>query len=61
MPGDYPDYPSWRQILDYIRAFADKYDLRKHIRFDTSVDRWSAMAMRGSSISAVRTCAATTA
>jgi cation diffusion facilitator CzcD-associated flavoprotein CzcO len=39
MPEEYPDYPSWRQILDYIRAFADKYDLRKHIRFGTSVDR----------------------
>ena len=37
MPAGYPDYPSWKQILDYIRAFADKYDLRKYIRFNTSV------------------------
>ncbi|MEO6211707.1 MAG: NAD(P)-binding domain-containing protein [Gemmatimonadaceae bacterium] len=37
MPADYPDYPSWKQILDYIRAFADQYDLRKNIRFDTTV------------------------
>ena len=39
MPADYPDYPSWKQVLDYIRAFADEYDLRKHVRFDTSVTR----------------------
>ena len=39
MPADYPDYPSWKQILDYIRAFAAKYDLRKYIRFDTSVEK----------------------
>ena len=39
MPGDYPDYPSWRQILDYIRAFADEFDLRKHIRFNAAVER----------------------
>jgi cation diffusion facilitator CzcD-associated flavoprotein CzcO len=37
MPADYPDYPSWRQIRDYIRAFADNFDLRAHIRFNTSV------------------------
>jgi cation diffusion facilitator CzcD-associated flavoprotein CzcO len=39
MPADYPDYPSWKQILDYIRAFADTFDLRKHVRFGTSVDK----------------------
>jgi cation diffusion facilitator CzcD-associated flavoprotein CzcO len=37
MPADYPDYPSWSQIRDYIRAFADKYDLRRYIRFSTAV------------------------
>ncbi len=37
MPADYPDYPSWKQILDYIRAYAEKYDLRRHIRFDAPV------------------------
>ena len=39
MPADYPDYPSWKQILDYIRAFADHFDLRTHIRFGTTVDK----------------------
>jgi cation diffusion facilitator CzcD-associated flavoprotein CzcO len=41
MPADYPDYPSWKQVLDYIRAFADRYDLRKYVRFNTSVERAS--------------------
>lgn len=37
MPEDYPDYPNHRQLLHYIRAFADAYDLRRNIRFNTSV------------------------
>ena len=37
MPGDYPDYPSHRQVLAYVRGFADAYGLREHIRFDTEV------------------------
>jgi hypothetical protein len=38
MPADYPDYPSWRQVRDYIHAFADAEGLRPLITFDTSVD-----------------------
>ncbi|HET7584087.1 MAG TPA: NAD(P)-binding domain-containing protein [Gemmatimonadaceae bacterium] len=37
MPDRYPDYPSNAQILMYLRAFADHYRLRPHIRFGTSV------------------------
>lgn len=37
MPEDYPDYPSNRQILAYMQAFADAYGLRPHIRFNTEV------------------------
>ena len=37
MPDDYPDYPGRVQILDYLRAFADRFDLKEGIRFDTSV------------------------
>jgi len=37
MPEDYPDYPSHRQVLVYMRSFADAYRLREHIRFDTGV------------------------
>lgn len=39
MPESYPDYPSRQQILDYLRAFADRYQLREHIRFGKSVTR----------------------
>lgn len=48
MPTSYPDYPSNRQILNYLRAFAEHYDLRTSIRFGvaatavtrTESDRW---------------------
>ncbi|MBY6212626.1 NAD(P)-binding domain-containing protein [Microbulbifer agarilyticus] len=38
MPESYPDYPSNRQLLTYIRAFTETYDLRADIRFNTLVD-----------------------
>jgi cation diffusion facilitator CzcD-associated flavoprotein CzcO len=37
MPQDYPDYPSNRQILDYVRAFAHDKGLYPHIRFSSEV------------------------
>lgn len=37
MPDNYPDYPSNRQILDYIRAFTERYQLKDSIHFNTSV------------------------
>jgi hypothetical protein len=37
MPRDYPDYPSHRQILAYLRSFAQTYGLRERIRFGTGV------------------------
>ncbi|WP_141243931.1 flavin-containing monooxygenase [Sphingomonas lenta] len=39
MPDAYPDYPDRRLILAYLRAFADRYDLRRHVRFGTEVVR----------------------
>jgi amino acid transporter len=39
MPSDYPDYPSYGQILAYIKRFADAFDLRRSIRFGVSVLR----------------------
>ena len=37
MPTEYPDYPSWRQIRDYIHAFAEKFDLTRRVNFGISV------------------------
>ncbi len=37
MPADYPDYPGHRQILAYLRNFANAYDLRRDIRFSTAI------------------------
>ncbi|MDQ3804275.1 MAG: NAD(P)-binding domain-containing protein [Acidobacteriota bacterium] len=37
MPADYPDFPSARQMLDYLRAYAEHFDLRRHIQFNTKV------------------------
>jgi len=48
MPADYPDYPSWRLIRDYIRAFAREFGLYDHVTLGVGVtsaeplpgDRW---------------------
>ncbi len=37
MPDHYPDYPSHQQVLDYFRAYADRFKLRPYIRFNTPV------------------------
>ncbi|WP_061960540.1 flavin-containing monooxygenase [Demequina flava] len=37
MPEDYPDYPSHRQILAYLRAFAAHYHLDQRIQLETTV------------------------
>ena len=37
MPDDYPDYPNHRQILAYLRGFADAYDLTDSIEFGVEV------------------------
>lgn len=37
MPTHYPDYPSAAQIHAYHRAFADAYDLKRHVRFGCAV------------------------
>lgn len=39
MPDEYPDYPSWRQILSYIQDFARHEDLYQHITFNTLVEK----------------------
>jgi hypothetical protein len=37
MPGDYADYPPHRDILAYLRSFADAYDLTSNIEFGVDV------------------------
>ncbi len=37
MPRHYPDYPSHRQILAYVRDFAAHFGLRERIQFNTGV------------------------
>ena len=39
MPESYPDYPPRALVLDYIRAFADHFDLRSHIELGIGVRR----------------------
>lgn len=39
MPAHYPDYPSWREILAYVRGFADAYGLSEHIETGVDVTR----------------------
>ena len=38
MSDDLPDYPSHRQILSYLKNFADAYDLLGRITFNTPID-----------------------
>lgn len=39
MPESYPDYPSNRQILDYIRSFARAFDLYSLYEFGVAVEK----------------------
>ncbi len=37
MPAGYPDFPSQQQMGDYYKLYADTFDLRPQIEFDTKV------------------------
>ena len=37
MPEHYPDFPSRQQMLEYLRDYAEKFGLRKHIQLNTKV------------------------
>lgn len=37
MPADYPDFPSAQQMWEYLNAFANHFDLRKHIELNQLV------------------------
>lgn len=38
MPEDYPDFPGHREIAEYFNMYLDRFDLRRHIEFNTRVD-----------------------
>jgi hypothetical protein len=37
MPDELPDYPKRAEVLDYLRSFAKRYDLTRHVKFQTNV------------------------
>lgn len=37
MPDDYPDFPSAKNMRDYLNAFALHFDLRQHIELNLSL------------------------
>jgi cation diffusion facilitator CzcD-associated flavoprotein CzcO len=39
MPEEFPDHPSQRLVCEYLRSYADHFDLRPHIQFNTGVER----------------------
>ena len=38
MPQEYPEFPNHRQVLEYLRAYAQNFGINEHIQFETSVD-----------------------
>ena len=56
MPAEYPPYPSHRQALDYLRAYAHHFQVADRIQFNTAVERvepmgdlWRVMLAEGGS------------
>lgn len=37
MPDDWPEYPSHELVLEYLRSYADRFELRDSIQFNTGV------------------------
>ena len=37
MPAGYPDYPSHVQLLNYFKAYAQKFNLSQYVQFNTTV------------------------
>jgi cation diffusion facilitator CzcD-associated flavoprotein CzcO len=39
MPADYPEYPSHRQVWEYLRSYARKFGLYERIEFGRTIER----------------------
>ena len=39
MPDDFPDYPSGAELLSYFNNYVNKFDLKKHIKFETKIEK----------------------
>ena len=37
MPSDYPDFPSARQVLNYLQSYANHFELNDHIQYNSEV------------------------
>src|SRR4029077_8990990 len=48
MPEDWPEYPSQAQALEYLQAYANQFDLYRHIQFNTAVARVEPLDAKGS-------------
>lgn len=46
MPAYYPDHPDQDMVWRYLKSYAERFDLRRHIEFNTSV-KWLAPAADG--------------
>lgn len=46
-PETAPDYPHHTQMADYFRAYAHRFDLERHIRFETEVEHCEPRAEGG--------------
>ena len=38
MPTSYPDYPHHSHVAEYFQAYADHFDLHRHVRYSTRVE-----------------------
>ena len=38
MPDDYPEFPGHRQVLEYLRAYAERFGLYETIQFNSTVE-----------------------
>jgi len=39
IPDHYPDFMSHYEVLEYLESYADHFDVKKHIQFNTRVER----------------------